>query len=200
MFSFCTVNLRLHACGDILTEHPKLHALAHQHPIHEDSRITFFWYTVVHELRKIDVRCNRQIVLVYGKAAVSLGVLDIPLRISGVRRADIHNGSEGGSLADCLFFLFQTGERLVFCRAEIALCVVLICLGMTAKQFRVLHGIEKKTSIRPYLTQEQINMLEVLQKADIGLLLSVPDFQTRKRHLEWYAERIKKEHGNGRYG
>ena len=73
-----------------------------------------------------------------------------------------------------------------------------IVLGMTAKQFRVLHGIEKKTSIRPYLTQEQINMLEVLQKADIGLLLSVPDFQTRKRHLEWYAERIKKEHGNGR--
>lgn len=73
-----------------------------------------------------------------------------------------------------------------------------IVLGMTAKQFRVLHGIEKKTSIRPYLTQEQINMLEVLQKADIGLLLSVPDFQTRKRHLEWYAERIKKEHGNGK--
>lgn len=73
-----------------------------------------------------------------------------------------------------------------------------IVLGMTAKQFRVLHGIEKKTSIRPYLTQEQINMLEVLQKADIGLLLSVPDFQTRKRHLEWYAARIKKEHGNGK--
>ncbi|MEE1398680.1 Rha family transcriptional regulator [Ruminococcus sp.] len=73
-----------------------------------------------------------------------------------------------------------------------------IVLGMTAKQFRETHGIEKKTSIRHYLTQEQINMLEVLQKADIGLLLSVPDFQTRKRHLEWYAERIKKEHGNGR--
>ena len=54
----------------------------------------------------------------------------------------------------------------------------LIVLGMTAKQVRVLHGIEKKTSIRPYLTQEQINMLEVLQKADIGLLLSVPDFHT----------------------
>lgn len=73
-----------------------------------------------------------------------------------------------------------------------------IVLGMTAKQFRETHGIEKKTSIRPYLTQEQINMLEVLQKADIGLLLSVPDFQTRKRHLEWYAARIKKEHGNGK--
>ena len=30
-----------------------------------------------------------------------------------------------------------------------------IVLGMTAKQFRIQHGIEKKTSIRPYLTQEQ---------------------------------------------
>ena len=127
MFTLRTVNLRLHACGDILTEHPKLHALAHQHPVHKNGCIPFLWNIVVHELRKIDVRCNRQIVLVYGKAAVSLGVLDISLRISGVRRADIHNGSEGGSLADCLFFLLQTGERLVFCRAEIALCVVLIC-------------------------------------------------------------------------
>ena len=113
MFTLRTVNLRLHAYGDILTEHPKLHALAHQHPVHKNGCIPFLWNIVVHELRKIDVRCNRQIVLVYGKAAVSLGVLDISLRISGVRRADIHNGSEGGSLADRLFFLFQTGERLV---------------------------------------------------------------------------------------
>ncbi len=73
-----------------------------------------------------------------------------------------------------------------------------IVLGMTAKQFREAHGIEKKTSIRPYLTQEQINMLETLQKADIGLMLSVPDFQARKRYLEWYAARIKKEHDNGK--
>lgn len=68
-----------------------------------------------------------------------------------------------------------------------------IVLGMTAKQFREAHGIEKKTSIRPYLTQEQIDLLETLQKVDIGLLLSVPDFQARKRYLEWYAERLKKE-------
>lgn len=41
-------------------------------------------------------------------------------------------------------------------------------------------------------------MLEILQKADIGLLLSVPDFQAKKRYLEWYAERIRKECSNGR--
>lgn len=66
-----------------------------------------------------------------------------------------------------------------------------IVLGMTAKQFRVQHGIEKKTSIRPYLTQEQIDLLETLQKVDIGLLVSVPDYHERKRYLEWYAAKIK---------
>ena len=66
-----------------------------------------------------------------------------------------------------------------------------IVLGMTAKQFRIQHGIEKKTSIRPYLTQEQIDLLETLQKVDIGLLVSVPDYHERKRYLEWYAAKIK---------
>ncbi|MBR2912506.1 MAG: Rha family transcriptional regulator [Oscillospiraceae bacterium] len=68
-----------------------------------------------------------------------------------------------------------------------------IVLGMTAKQFHIAHGIEGKKSIRPYLTQEQIDLLEVLQKVDIGLLVSVPDYHERKRHLEWYAAKIRKE-------
>ena len=62
-----------------------------------------------------------------------------------------------------------------------------IVLDMTAKQFRETHGIEKGTSIRPYLEKEQIALLETLQKVDVGLLLSVPDFQQRKHYLEWYA-------------
>lgn len=66
-----------------------------------------------------------------------------------------------------------------------------IALGMTAKQFRIEHGIEGKKSIRPYLTQEQIDLLETLQKVDIGLLVSVPEFNDRKRYLEWYASKIK---------
>lgn len=61
-----------------------------------------------------------------------------------------------------------------------------IVIGKTAKQFRQEHGIEKVDSIRPYLTEEQIRMIETLQKVDIGLLISVPDFEQRKRHLEWY--------------
>ena len=42
-----------------------------------------------------------------------------------------------------------------------------IVIGMSAKQFRLEHGIEKGESIRPYLTEEQINMLELLQKVDV---------------------------------
>jgi hypothetical protein len=62
---------------------------------------------------------------------------------------------------------------------------------MTAKQFRLANGIEKGKSIRPYLSDEQITMLDTLQKVDVGLLLAVPDYQQRKRYLEWYKTKIE---------
>ena len=65
-----------------------------------------------------------------------------------------------------------------------------IVIGMSAKQFRLKHGIEKGESIRPYLTEEQINMLELLQKVDVGLLVAFPNYEDRKRHLEWYKSKI----------
>ena len=65
-----------------------------------------------------------------------------------------------------------------------------IVIGMSAKQFRLEHGIEKGESIRPYLTEEQINMLELLQKVDVGLLVAFPNYEDRKRHLEWYKSKI----------
>jgi Rha family phage regulatory protein len=65
-----------------------------------------------------------------------------------------------------------------------------IVTGMSAKQFRQARGLEKGTSIRPYLTDEQIRMIETLQKVDIGLLVSVPDYQQRKRYLEWYKIKL----------
>ena len=61
-----------------------------------------------------------------------------------------------------------------------------LALGMTAKQFREAHGIPTGESIRPYLDPKQINLLETLQNVDVGLLVAVPDFEQRKRHLEWY--------------
>lgn len=62
--------------------------------------------------------------------------------------------------------------------------------GMTAKQYREAHDIPKGKSIRPHLTEEQLKLLDTLQKADIGLLISVTDFEQRKRHLEWYKQKV----------
>lgn len=66
-----------------------------------------------------------------------------------------------------------------------------IVIGMSAKQFRLANGIEKGKSIRPYLSKEQIQMLETLQKVDVGLLVAVPDYGQRKRHLEWYKQKLE---------
>ena len=65
-----------------------------------------------------------------------------------------------------------------------------IVTGMSAKQFRQAHGIEKGKSIRPYLTDEQIQLMETLQKVDVGLLVAVPDYEQRKCHLEWYKLKL----------
>lgn len=62
-----------------------------------------------------------------------------------------------------------------------------IVLGMTAKQFRERNGLEKGESIRPLLRDDQIAMLDYLQTLDIGLMLGMPDYQQRKRQLEWSA-------------
>ncbi|MBP3783490.1 MAG: Rha family transcriptional regulator [Butyrivibrio sp.] len=61
-----------------------------------------------------------------------------------------------------------------------------IVLGRTAKQVREEHGLKKGISIRPYLTNEEIEAIDQLQRVDIGLLISTPDFQQRKQYLEWY--------------
>ncbi|OUS70272.1 hypothetical protein B1748_28980 [Paenibacillus sp. MY03] len=66
-----------------------------------------------------------------------------------------------------------------------------IVLGMSAKQFRELHGIEKGQSIRPYLNSKQIHAVEALQRADIGLLLASLDFERRKQALLQLFERMK---------
>lgn len=67
-----------------------------------------------------------------------------------------------------------------------------IVLGMSAKQFKAANNLPKETkSIRPYLTEEQIRMLDILQKVDVGLLVAVPDYEQRKRHLEWYKAKLQ---------
>lgn len=66
--------------------------------------------------------------------------------------------------------------------------------GMTAKQFREVRGIKKGESIRPHLQDWQIGLLETLQKVDVGLLVSVPELEQRKRHLEWYKLKWEQSH------
>lgn len=65
-----------------------------------------------------------------------------------------------------------------------------LVVGMTAKQFRQKHGLKKGESIRPYLTDDQIKLMNTLQKVDIGLMVSEPNYEARKRHLEWYKTKI----------
>lgn len=64
-----------------------------------------------------------------------------------------------------------------------------LALGQTAKQFREARGLNKGESIRPYLTKEQLDLLDRLQTIDLGLLVSTPDFETRKRLLEWWMSK-----------
>lgn len=68
-----------------------------------------------------------------------------------------------------------------------------IVIGMTAKQFRIANGIDKGKSIRPYLSEKQIQMLEILQKVDVGLLVAFPEYEQRKRHLEWYKQKLEEK-------
>lgn len=63
-----------------------------------------------------------------------------------------------------------------------------IVLGMQAKKFRELHGLEKGQSIRPHLTPKQIKDIELLQHVDVGFVIAIPDFEDRKKALEKYYE------------
>ena len=38
--------------------------------------------------------------------------------------------------------------------------------------------------------QSQAFWLELLQKVDVGLLVAFPNYEDRKRHLEWYKSKI----------
>ncbi len=58
-----------------------------------------------------------------------------------------------------------------------------IVLGMNAKQFREVNNIEEKSSIRPCLTEKQINDILMLQRIDTGLVLAVPDYYERQKML-----------------
>lgn len=65
-----------------------------------------------------------------------------------------------------------------------------IVLGMDAKKFREVNGVEKGAVIKPYLNLGQIKAIETLQRVDIGLIVAIPDFQQRKETLARYFEQM----------
>lgn len=67
-----------------------------------------------------------------------------------------------------------------------------LVLGVTAKQFREQHNISDKESIRPYLTENQINDILELQRIDTGFVLAIPDYYERKKMLETYYYKKRK--------
>ena len=62
-----------------------------------------------------------------------------------------------------------------------------IVTGMTARKYRESHNIARSGSIRPYLSEEQRELMDYLQRVDVGLIYSVPNYQERKQKLEWCA-------------
>ena len=67
-----------------------------------------------------------------------------------------------------------------------------IVLGVSAKQFKVSHGLPDVPSIRPYLAADEIRAIETLQRADIGMLAVLPDFENRKTALTALYGKIEK--------
>ncbi len=62
-----------------------------------------------------------------------------------------------------------------------------IVLGMNASKFKEINGLDKKiSSIRPYISSEQIKAIEELQRVDIGLIVAINDYEQRKKILEDY--------------
>lgn len=67
-----------------------------------------------------------------------------------------------------------------------------LATGMSTKKFREVHNIPKGESIRPYMTAEQLKLMDKLQRVDVGLMLVIPEFEKRKLRLLKYAEQDKK--------
>ena len=67
-----------------------------------------------------------------------------------------------------------------------------IVLGCTAKQFKANHDIPASvSSIRPYLSQQQVKAIRALQNEDIPMLYQQVPFQERKANLAgFYSNNI----------
>lgn len=67
-----------------------------------------------------------------------------------------------------------------------------IVLNKTAKEIREENGLKDGESIRPHLTEQQINDIIELQRIDTGFVLAIPDYYERKKMLETYYHKKRK--------
>ena len=67
-----------------------------------------------------------------------------------------------------------------------------IVTGLTAKQFKQERNVQGN-SIRPYLTSSELSAIKKLQRFDIGLIVSVPDYQQRKNILAQQFNRYQQK-------
>jgi hypothetical protein len=68
-----------------------------------------------------------------------------------------------------------------------------IVLGMDAKAFRHIHGLQEGEGVRPYLQLSQIKAIETLQRIDIGLLETSVPYDKRKEILtQSYQKRVSR--------
>lgn len=71
-----------------------------------------------------------------------------------------------------------------------------VALGTSTKQFKRQHNITGD-SIRPYLSAEQLDMVNKLQRFDSGLVVLVPQYEARKAMLIDYRDRVTGRALNG---
>jgi len=65
-----------------------------------------------------------------------------------------------------------------------------IVLGTSTRKYKREHGIEA-SSIREFLTPEQLDGVIRLQRFDMGLVVTVPEYEDRKQILSKYYGRIR---------
>lgn len=70
-----------------------------------------------------------------------------------------------------------------------------IVLGMTAKQFRQVYDIPANESLRDHLTCYQIKRIQKLQQFDCGLVMTVTDFNERRKVLTAYFNNLNRVEG-----
>ena len=65
-----------------------------------------------------------------------------------------------------------------------------LVLGVSAKQFREEHGLDKKANIRQHFAPDQLALLNELQNFDTELIKTTHDYKLRKELLQDYRDKL----------